>query len=560
MKALLLLAGIILFTWLGYAFFPGHTYLQSDTQIYLPILERLDSPGFLSRDSVAARPHVAFTIYDEVALFLHRVCHLEFETALLGQMLLYRALGFLGIYLIALSTGVGRLYSFFASAAFHLGAALLGPAVLLVEYEPVPRGFAVGLLYLALGCLAHNRPLSAGIAASLALLYHPPTTAPFWLLFFVVYFADREFRKQAKPAWVTLIITILLLGNMAQLQPGAVEAQRLFGRIDPQMIDVQKFRTKYIWVSMWGVKDIWHYSFLAICGLWATVRIWARLNGAMRWFFVGLPLVGLLSMGVSYLLLEKASWTLIPEFQPARALVFTVAIASLACSLAGILAAQSGKLREAFLWFVVVFAIPISTRILDLTQIATATDLTRAIIWLSLAGLTVVLLRATQNTKWQAAVLIPPVLAVFLLPTAARVENFKHLDKRPVEELARWASAETWGSSLFLFPDASHDLYPGIFRARSRRALYVDWKSGGQVNYFKTFAEEWWSRWQHTMEPAFTPGRLQKLLPLPIDYYVLKRENQLSSVQPVYQNSQFLVYDAQDLRNASTSLRKGTED
>ena len=33
---------------------------------------------------------------------------------------------------------------------------------------------------------------------------------------------------------------------------------------------------------------------------------------------------------------------------------------------------------------------------------------------------------------------------------------------------------------MFLFPDVGHDLYPGIFRALSERALYVDWKSGGQ--------------------------------------------------------------------------------
>ena len=49
---------------------------------------------------------------------------------------------------------------------------------------------------------------------------------------------------------------------------------------------------------------------------------------------------------------------------------------------------------------------------------------------------------------------------------------------------------------MFLFPDAGHSLYPGLFRSEALRAVYVDWKSGGQVNYLKDFAGEWYTRWQ----------------------------------------------------------------
>ena len=50
--------------------------------------------------------------------------------------------------------------------------------------------------------------------------------------------------------------------------------------------------------------------------------------------------------------------------------------------------------------------------------------------------------------------------------------------KDSVIELARWAEQNTWGGSLFLFPDAGRELYPGVFRGRSRRAVWVDWKGG----------------------------------------------------------------------------------
>ena len=101
---------------------------------------------------------------------------------------------------------------------------------------------------------------------------------------------------------------------------------------------------------------------------------------------------------------------------------------------------------------------------------------------------------------------------------------------------------------MFLFPDAGRDLYPGIFRARSRRALWVDWKSGEQVKYFDSVGEEWWQRWHETMEPRFFRQRLRTMLGLPIDYFVLRRENEFFGAQPVFKNEDFVVYDANDLR------------
>jgi hypothetical protein len=47
-RAFFVCVGLVLFTWLGFNCFPGHTYLQSDTQVYLPMIERISSPGFLA--------------------------------------------------------------------------------------------------------------------------------------------------------------------------------------------------------------------------------------------------------------------------------------------------------------------------------------------------------------------------------------------------------------------------------------------------------------------------------------------------------------------------------
>jgi hypothetical protein len=56
----------------NFFWFPGTTWLQSDTQIYVPIFEHLEYPAHFQKDLAAAHPHVAFTIYDEVTLALAR--------------------------------------------------------------------------------------------------------------------------------------------------------------------------------------------------------------------------------------------------------------------------------------------------------------------------------------------------------------------------------------------------------------------------------------------------------------------------------------------------------
>ena len=130
MKALLWGAAVLLITLLGYFFFPGHTYLQSDTQIYIPMLERLHDPALFPRDIVALRPHLTFTIYDESALALKRLTHADFESVLTAEQLVFRALAVCGLILIALRLGLTATQSFFVAAVVSLGATIAGPAVL----------------------------------------------------------------------------------------------------------------------------------------------------------------------------------------------------------------------------------------------------------------------------------------------------------------------------------------------------------------------------------------------------------------------------------------------
>ena len=490
-RALLAFLGLSLIGCLQFRYYPGHSYLEGESQIFVPMLERLDAPGFLSRDLVAVSPHLTYTIYDEATLFLHRLTGKSFKSVLLGELFVSRAAALFGIFLLLLSTRLSAGYAALLSALINFGVALPGLDELLIGREPVPHVIAFGFILLALGFLVREKPLLAGFAGGIALVYHAPIAALFWVLVLVLLF-DRKLRYLARPTLPVLVVFALLLANLAQLQPGVVETQAFFSRISEGWSRLQQEQTPAVWVSTWPGRSILFYVTIFALSAYGTTRIWPLLNRQSRWLLVLLPCCGILSLPLSAFLLRYLRWSLIAQLQPARTLLFTVALALAVFGVAGCKALREHKTWEACLWFLLLAAMPLAT--------------------------------ALYRHGKQSA------------------------EPSGIAEVAAWAEANTWGGSMFLFPDAGRTLYPGVFRAQSIRAVYVDWNSRQLTKYFEKFAREWDGRWRETMNGAYSPQRLQSFHALPIDYYVLQRRNQLGSIAPAFANRNFVVYDAQDLK------------
>ncbi len=130
----------------------------------------------------------------------------------------------------------------------------------------------------------------------------------------------------------------------------------------------------------------------------------------------------------------------------------------------------------------------------------------------------------------------------FAIPLAGHVRNYPKLHTPEIEDLAGFASASTPKDAIFLFPDAGKALYPGLFRAEAIRSVYVDWKAGGQVNYFQSLAEDWSARWLATMSGKDIAANLPRFRDLGIDYAVMKKSDPLAGLTPVYHNDGYLVY------------------
>jgi hypothetical protein len=416
-----------------------------------------------------------------------------------------------------------------------------------VEYEPVPRGFSVPLLLLATGFVAHGRDIAAGIAASLAFLYHPPTVYTFWIIYFCLTL------RPTRPSVMSLRIggllpllgAVLVLFVLSRLQPGVSEPQQFLGRIDPLTEKLQRWRAPYNWVSLWLPKCYWHYALVWVLTALAYLRVRKLASEDLKFMLVGLPLLGVASVPLSYLLLEKLKWIMIPQWQPARAVLFITVLAVVLAAVAGIRAVRENRLAEGFPWLLICFAVPASPYLQDflLPNLADPLIRRRAAVVVVLAAAGALAAWAESRAArwatgaWAAAIALP----LLLLPGFGKVVNYPKLETPELRELVQWARSSTPKEAVFLFPDAGRSPEPGYFRAEALRPVYVDWKSGGQVNFLPRLGEEWWRRWQATMGGKNRPGTSEGYAALGIDYVAIRPAKGSAHAQPAFANARYAV-------------------
>ncbi len=523
MKPLATAAASVALALLTFFQFPGHTWLQQDSQIYVPILEHLRDPAVLRNDILVQHPHVAFTLYDETALALSAVSGTGFREVLAAQQIATRALGIWGLLLMAEALGLAFAPALLVAAICSLGAAIPGPAVLTLEYEPTPRAFAIPLVVCALGLAAQRRYLASGTAAAIAFVYHPPSSLPFWGVYFLFALWPGPERRARFAAFVPLAAAVALLGAAAHAQSASGEAQRVFARLDGAQEFLQRMRTSYVWISAWPAATIVHHLLILALLIAAFVRIRQAVGVPLRVLLLGLAALGVLTMPLSWLLLEQFHWGMVPQLQPMRALLFLTLGMQFLTAAAGARAVAARRPAEAVAWLACAYLLPLQP------LLAGPFVWNRAGLALALAALT-----ALAGIRWAPVV---AVAAFFAIPVLGGVVNYPRLHTADLAQLSAWARTNTDRDAVFVFPGANRSLAPGIFRSEARRAVYVDWKGGGQVNYLKGLGEQWWFRWLQTRD--FQPADLPRYAASGIGYVVLQAPLPGAAQ---FQNPSYVVY------------------
>lgn len=316
-----------------------------------------------------------------------------------------------------------------------------------------------------------------------------------------------------------------------------VETRSFLAQLDPAQEQLQRMRASYNWISTWWRQWLGHYLILYAATLLAYWRIRKDIPEALRFFCIGLPLVGILSLPASYFLLEKIRWAFISQFQPARALLFITAFAMILGVIAAIKAISKVRYAEALGWLALAYLLPANRAVQWPSW-----NRVGVVVVLSVIAATAIWLAETRSHWPVAAVGAAIVAPFFLIPVWGGMQNYAPLHSPELDQLSQWARTSTRKDSVFLFPDADQDLYPGVFRAKALRAVYVDWKTGGQVNFFKELGDEWWSRWQKTMAGPFHATSIECYRGLSVDYVVVLPHHRLSGAVPVFENAGFIAY------------------
>jgi hypothetical protein len=241
-------------------------------------------------------------------------------------------------------------------------------------------------------------------------------------------------------------------------------------------------------VSLWLKYSFWHHLLLWAAAMLAAYRLRERMNAELRWFAIGLPLIGLISVPACYLMLETWKWSLIPQLQPARAVLFGTVFAGMLGSAAGIEAVRRARYVEAVAWFLLVFAIPSQTQtLIALARMTFPGAGVRLAVALGLACLAAGAVWAFYRLKGPGAlavVLAAAAVPFFAIPRLGGVQNYPQMHSNELNDIPvsrAWAGSATGDLPVPRNAGAVHGLeggradeLPARLRARVGRTVESD--------------------------------------------------------------------------------------
>lgn len=494
MKRALVIAGLAVCAALQFEYYPGHSYLQGESQVFAPMIERLQFPGLLSRDIVAAHPVLRYTAYDEITLAVERLGRATIEISLGIQLLIARLAGIGGMFLIARACGLQLGWAAAVAALGGLGLALPLLHVGTAGNEPTPFALALGWIVLATGQAARGRVFAAGVAGGVGFLYSPVIALPWWLCFGGTALLQKQAWRLLKPIGTAFSVAILLLANLVQLQPGAPGGSLAFQTMPGEWRNLIEARTPQVVVQTWIAHEGWLTLAIAVSALVALYRLRAAVRPAVRQFFALLIVLGMGSVLVYWA--AQTVWPLVLFFQvePAR-LAAPVLLPVCFALLAGAALQRSTGLRAA-----------------------------ERLAWSSLA------------------------LSLVLASAAGEAHNGRRYSKESISALSQWAQRSTWGGSMFVFAGIGKATDAGMFRTLALRPVYIDWQSGELSKQYQDFAVEWRRRWNQVNVQQTAAGLIRALSEEPIDYFVLSRKDKVAGTAPVFATNELIVYDAREVQ------------
>src|SRR3954468_21834698 len=105
------------------------------------------------------------------------------------------------------------------------------------------------------------------LAFGSAVLYQPSTAALLWAAIALTFILNRQLRPLLRPMLTILFVFVLLLANLAQLQPGVVDTGAFFRQISFPWMRILRERTPEVMISTWSGRAIMFYLLVFVGGV-----------------------------------------------------------------------------------------------------------------------------------------------------------------------------------------------------------------------------------------------------------------------------------------------------
>jgi len=319
-KELQLLGVIGILTIFSLIVFPGYKVFISDHELYIPAIYQSLNPGLFQNDLLLSFNQAAYTLFDELIIFLINALNINIFYALFFLTIIVRFIYFYSIYKIAFYFTNNQQFSIFSILLFIAGFSVYGTVSSTLDIILVPRlmGLSLNLLFLAL--FFNKKWVLSTLPLGIGILIHPITSIPFIIFFFlaVFFFSDKKRFFDKSSLLLGVIPLVFLIFLVLTIKSSGLG---LFTFIDPLWESIIRFRDPYIFITSWHYSDFL-FLLASICMLIISYLELREIfeNITKKKYFYLLILIPLLLFALSFITVDILKMHFFAQLQMSRSL------------------------------------------------------------------------------------------------------------------------------------------------------------------------------------------------------------------------------------------------